>query len=254
MGQLPTSLILVAAVLCNGCAATGAPVQSMPGVLERSVTIDVAVDTTLADTYWPEATKPHAVVLLAHGFARSRSTLVVLARELAGAGFAVVVPDLPHLADHTANARFLQALSEVIEQSSNPALSLGAQRIIFAGFSAGGGATLVAAASRGHALGWIGLDPVDQAKAAAAAAPRMSALAFVIRAPASACNAESNFAPALALLPELALDRVEPGASHCDFESPTDAVCAVVCGAASAERQATIRSAVVAAARKMVPP
>jgi pimeloyl-ACP methyl ester carboxylesterase len=254
MNPLRTSLILLAAAFVSGCAAMGAQIQSVPGARARSITIEVAGDATVVDLYSPEQTQPHAVVLLAHGFARSRSTLVVLGRELAGAGFAVVVPDLPHFADHAANARFLQALAQVIKQSVNPELGLGGQRIIFAGFSAGGGASLIAAASYGDALGWIGLDPVDASKTAAAAAPKLSAPAFVIRAPASACNAQSNFAEALGSLPQLALDRLEPQASHCDFEAPTNAVCTLVCGPASAERQSAIRAAVIAAARAIATP
>lgn len=249
MDSLRIPLMLAAAAFVAGCAATGAQVPSVPGVLVRSITVEVAGDTTMADVYQPEATEPYAVVVLAHGFSRSRSTLAVLGLELAGAGFAVVVPDLPHFADHAANARFLQALAGVIEQRSNFELNLGAQRIIFAGFSAGGGASLVAAAFHGDALGWIGLDPVEHVKTAATVAPRLSAPAFVIRAPASACNAESNFAAALALLPELVQDQVELSASHCDFEAPTDALCTLVCGTVSAERQRAIRAAVVAAAK-----
>jgi acetyl esterase/lipase len=244
--------MLLIAALIGGCAATGAQVQSVPGGVARTVTLEIAGALTPVDVYWPEATKPYAVVLLAHGFSRSRATLVLLAHELVGAGFAVVIPDLPRLSGQAASARLLEALAKEIERSSNPQLSLGTQRIIFGGVSAGGGASLMAAAAFGNALGWIGLDPVDNAKGAAAAAPGMAARAFVIRAPASACNAESNFAPALALIPDLAQDRIEPRASHCDFESPTDAVCAVVCGAASPERQGAIRAAAVAAAKVLV--
>lgn len=245
---------LIATTLLAGCAATGASVSTLPGVFQRTIALEVAGETSVADVYRPESRRAVAVVVLAHGFSRGRSTLAVLAFELADAGFAVVVPDLPHLADHTANARFLGALATSIIQRTQPDLDFGAQQVIFAGFSAGATASLVAAASSGESLGWIGLDPVDARGVAREVAAGMREPAFVIRSPPSSCNASYNFGPALARLPKVVADRVESGASHCDFEAPTDAVCTLVCGAASVERQRAIRAAVVAAARTIAAP
>lgn len=241
------------AVALAGCATPGVRVEAPPGVVQRTIPVEIAGDTSVVDIYRPEARRAEAVVLLAHGFSRNRSTLAELATELTVAGFTVVVPDLPYFADSVANARFLGSLAATIKQRIRPDLDFGAQRIVFAGFSAGATASLVAA-STSDALGWIGLDPVDQGGAASEFANGLRAPAFVVRASPSSCNANYNFQPALARLPDLVANRVEPGASHCDFEAPTDAVCALVCGPASAERQRAIRAAVVAAARAIAAP
>jgi acetyl esterase/lipase len=244
--------VLLIATLLVGCACERPIEPPLPGVFAQTIEIELGGDATKADVYRPEAAPVQGVVLLAHGFGRDRATLAALALDLARAGFAVVVPDLPYLADHSANGRFLSALASAIARPTQPELELGAGRIMFAGFSAGGLASLVAAASRGDTAAWIGLDPVDRDGVGTAAAEHMMATAFVIRAAPSACNAESNFAPALSRLPRLALDRIEPGASHCDFEAPTNIVCTLVCGRVSPERQSAIRAFVIAAARSIV--
>jgi hypothetical protein len=43
------------------------------------------------------------------------------------------------------------------------------------------------------------------------------------------------------------------GASHCDFEGPTNRFCETMCGRASSERQARIRAETVAAALELLP-
>lgn len=249
-----SALALMVTTLVAGCAAPRALVNQLQSDAQRTITLDVAGETALADVYRPDSKRVVAVVVLAHGFSRSRATLAVLASELADAGFAVIVPDLPHFSDHLANARFLVGLAASIEQRAQPDLDFGEQQIIFAGFSAGATASLLAASSSGASLGWIGLDPVDARGVGSDAAARLREPAFVFRSPPSSCNAHYNFGPALARLPNVMTNRVEPGASHCDFEAPTDAVCTLVCGAASAERQRAIRAAVVAAARAIAAP
>jgi pimeloyl-ACP methyl ester carboxylesterase len=246
-----TIIALSVAALLVGCASTRSVERPRPAGTEQTLRIELDGEATPIDVYTPSSARARAVVVLAHGFGRDRSTLAELARDLSDAGFAVVVPDLPALADHGANARFLTSLANEVEQSSRPALAFGASRIIFVGFSAGGLASLVAASARGDTAAWIGLDPVDRDGLGVASAGQVTAAAFVIRAGPSACNAESNIEPALLRLPRLALDRVESGASHCDFEAPTDRLCTLACGPATPERQRAIRAFVVAVARSI---
>ena len=243
---LPFLLLLASALPLAGGAR-----DTLPGVVERRVSLTLDASPEAVDLYRPSTGTPRAVVILAHGFTRSRANLAELGRDLAASGFAAVVPNLPYLVDHTGNGRVLARLAERIESGAEPDLDLGSRRIILAGFSAGGLAALLAAASRPEALGWIGLDPVDRADRGVAAAPRVAVPAYVLRAPPAACNAYANSLAVIERLPVVAEDRVVPQASHCDFESPTDWFCELVCGRADPVRQAAIRAAVIEAAKAL---
>ena len=247
----PLARLLVLCLLAGTVVSFAAPRESRPGVVERTLSRTFDGSPEAVDVYRPSSGSPRAVVILAHGFTRSRSNLAELSRDLAGSGFAVVVPDLPYLVDHTGNGRVLAKLAGVIESGDDAELELGSRRLIFAGFSAGGLAALLGAATHPTALGWIGLDPVDRADRGVVAAPRMAAPAYVFRAPAAACNAYSNSERIVERLRAVVENRVIPGASHCDFEGPTDGFCELVCGRADPARQAAIRAAVVEAAKAL---
>jgi dienelactone hydrolase len=220
-------------------------------VVERTVSIELDGSPEAVDLFRPSAGEPRAAVILAHGFTRSRLNLGDLGRDLAAAGFVAVVPNLPYLVDHTGNGRVLARLAERIARADEPDLDFGTRQVIFAGFSAGGLAALLGAAGYPRALGWIGLDPVDRADRGVAAAPRVAAPAYVLRAPPAACNARSNSLAMIERLPAVVENRVVPDASHCDFESPTDGLCELVCGRADPARQAAVRASAVAAAKAL---
>jgi hypothetical protein len=76
----------------------------------------------------------------------------------------------------------------------------------------------------------------------------------LLRAPPSRCNAQAVSAPWGRALPRLRSDRVIEGASHCDFESPTDWMCALACGAADPARQDVVRRTLIEAADHWLPP
>lgn len=225
-------------VASTGCA----PLLPAPELPDGVAVETVRVEGTVADRYRPAFGPVVATVLLAHGFTRDRTTLAQLALDLAAAGFVVVVPDLPHLADRQGNAGFLSRLAAAER-------ARGDSKLIFAGFSAGAAATLAAAAEEKGLAGWIGLDPV--ALDAAPLAARLRAPAFVLRAPPGACNANASFAAVVPAFANLLADRVLPEATHCDFEAPTDTLCRRSCGEASPARQREVRAAVLEAARAM---
>ena len=245
---IPVALLALAIAAAAHAADRAA---TRPGVGERTFSMQLDGSPEAIDVYRPTTGAPRAVVILAHGFTRSRATLAELGRDLAGSGFAVVAPDLPYLVDHTGNGRVLAGLASMIEQGTAPELDLGARRVIFAGFSAGGLASLLAAASHPGSLGWIGIDPVDRGNRGIAAAPRLSVPAYVVRGPSAACNAYANSEAIVKRVPALADDRIVANASHCDFETPTDGICEFLCGRADPARQAAIRAAVVEAARAL---
>jgi hypothetical protein len=74
-----------------------------------------------------------------------------------------------------------------------------------------------------------------------AAAKTLKVPSMLLRAPPAFCNAYSIAAPWAAALPAPTQDRLIPGATHCDFESPTDAICTLFCGATDPQRQEIVR-------------
>jgi pimeloyl-ACP methyl ester carboxylesterase len=195
-----------------------------------------------ADVYRP-AGAPRGTVVLAHGFMRDRYSMSVLARELAERGALVIVPDLPFLVDSSANAA---ALADIVIDTRAGRFGAMPARTVLVGFSAGGLATLLAAARAPGVSGWIGLDPVDRSAEGVHAAARVSPPAVILRAAPGRCNDFANSHSWGAFLPRLTRDTLVQGATHCDFEDAGDVICAAVCGPADPERQAAIRAEVAA--------
>jgi pimeloyl-ACP methyl ester carboxylesterase len=171
--------------------------------------------------FTPSAPSSDALIVLTHGFSRAKANMDGHARHLASWGLHVVTPTLCHAsftdADHPQNAKDIQALAQ----------KLGATRVVYAGHSAGGLASWLAAASDPKAVGMIGLDPVDTDNLGVAAS--VSVPAYGLFGEAGDCNTDNNglawFGPHDAL-------RVTE-ADHCDFESPTDGFCTAFCGSAN---------------------
>jgi dienelactone hydrolase len=196
-----------------------------------------------ADLFRPPIA-PRSTIVLAHGFLRDRQSLDVLARELADRGALVLVPDLPFLADPVANAA---ALSTIVIDVRGGRFGPVPARTVLIGFSAGGLASLLAAARTPGITGWIGLDPVDRAGEGLHVAARVSAPAVILRAAPHSCNAWANSHSWGSFLPRLQRDVLVEAATHCDFENPGDPVCSAACGAPDPQRQAAIRAEVAAA-------
>lgn len=265
--------LLACALAVPGCAQAPAPARagagaspSAPATLPRTLVLQLAGRPVTLDVYRP-AGPPRGAVVLSHGFTRSRTTLAGHAAGLAEAGLLALTPDLPYTFDFRRNA---QALAELVallrgrpgagpgaSPPAAPAVALGppVERVVLVGFSAGGLSSLLAAGTPG-VVGYVGLDPFDRVErgATAGAAPlglgharTLQTPALLLRAPASRCNAESVAAPWGAALPKLQADTVIEGATHCDFESPTDWMCRWACGGADPGRQAQVRAALLAA-------
>jgi pimeloyl-ACP methyl ester carboxylesterase len=234
-----------ALVLRTGCAAMLLCAWNPAAVAEAAEVVDFQVEgrSFEADLFGPSVA-PRGTVVLAHGFLRDRQSLGALARELADRGALVLVPDLPFLADPVANAA---ALSTIVIDVRGGRFGPVPARTILIGFSAGGLASLLAAARTPGITGWIGLDPVDRAGEGLHAAARVSAPAIVLRAAPHSCNAWANSHGWGSFLPRLQRDALMESATHCDFENPGDPVCSAVCGAPDPQRQAAIRAEVAAA-------
>lgn len=202
---------------------------------------------------FPAAGPPRGAAILSHGFTRSRHTLADHARALADAGVLALTPDLPCTFDFRCNARALAALVGSLRAGGR--FGAPVDRVMLVGFSAGGLSSLLAADSPG-VVGYVGLDPFDRRLAGEAwplglaAAGRLRTEVLLLRAPPSRCNADAVAAPWGAALPALWRDELIAGASHCDFESPTDWLCRLACGATDPVRQQQVRQGVLDAARR----
>ena len=84
------------------------------------------------------------------------------------------------------------------------------------------------------------------------AASRLSAPAVVLLAEPSGCNLFGSGRSIARAVPDLLRSVVLTGASHCDFEGPTNKFCQRVCGGSSPEMQSRAREETVAAVVEML--
>lgn len=212
----------------------------------------LAGEDVRVDVYLPSAGPPQGVAILAHGFARSRVRHRELAQALAAAGFIAVVPDLPEVLDPWRNADAIVTLVRKVESGDAGIPAFPRRRVVLIGTSIGGFVTVLAAAKLPGLAGWIGLDPVDRTRSAVRAASRLTAPAVVLLAKPSFCNLYGSGGAIARAVPGLLRSTVVEGASHCDFEGPTDALCHTACGHGSPGMQAHVRAETVRAVSEML--
>jgi len=208
---------------------------------------DVAIDV-----YEPGTAPARGAAIIAHGFTRDRSRHRALGEDLAAAGIIAVIPNLPHVMDHWGNGT---ALAELADKLSSGALGLPPverSALVLIGTSAGGLASVVAAAKLPGLAGWIGLDPVDRTGTGPSAASQLTAPAVLLLGGASPCNLFGSGRSIGHALPRLLRSEKLKDASHCDFEEPTNRFCEVMCGASSPRMQSRVRSETVSAAVEML--
>tara|TARA_B100000131_G_scaffold322681_1_gene377552 strand:+ start:1512 stop:2528 length:1017 start_codon:yes stop_codon:yes gene_type:complete len=179
--------------------------------------------------YSPNIDDP-PVIVLGHGFARGSDVMVGWAEHLASWGIEVLLPTLCHYnvffgVDHEMNG---QNMRELIALH-------GATNAIYAGHSAGGLAAIIAASQDPLALGVLGLDATDTDGVPGVPdligtryAGGVTVPAFSITGEPSSCNAENNGLSLFRMMSHYTAVKVV-SADHCDFENPTDAVCAMSC-------------------------
>ncbi|MFO1322817.1 MAG: hypothetical protein U1F15_02025 [Burkholderiales bacterium] len=240
------AVALVAAVVA--ATAGAAP----PGIAVTTTTVELAGRDGDVDVYVPRDGTPSEVAIVAHGFARTRHRHSDLGRALAEAGVAAVVPDLPFVLDLWGNGEAIVELVGRIEQGALGLPPVPRTRIVLMGTSAGGLATVVAAAKLETVAGWIGLDPVDRTGTGARAAEQVKAPAIVLLADSSPCNLFGSGRAIADALPQLVRRTKFDGASHCDFESPSNNFCRAVCGTSVADTDAKIRDETVAATLELL--
>lgn len=200
-------------------------------------------DPALSPPPWP-------AVILTHGFARDRTHHRNNAMYLAERGVVVLTPDMAGLLGGEAAqlnriADLVDHVAWLAERSAAPDDALTGlvdpACIGLAGHSAGGAISFEAAIeSQGTptpvaAVCLLDAVPWDRT---IARAPDFPALPFASwRSESSPCNSRGEILHVLDGLTFLTEDVLIVGATHCDPENPSDALCALVCGCSTTERQ-----------------
>jgi pimeloyl-ACP methyl ester carboxylesterase len=183
-------------------------------------------------------------VILAHGFLRSQTRMHGLAAAMAGDGMQVATLDFcnqkPWAGRHVQNSRDMIAL----------AVHLDAKGVVYAGFSAGGLAALLAGRADPRAIGILTLDLVDTQGLGVGAARHLDKPLLAMAGEPTNCNALDNGQAVFRATDRARVQRIA-GAGHCDFEAPTDGLCELVCadpdGAERTHRAEVIAGATAAA-------
>jgi dienelactone hydrolase len=242
--------ILVALLQCQVFAG-----ESVAKVMVQTLALKINSKTVEVDVYKPAAPQTGAAIL-AHGGFRGRQTMAEHAQALASQGVLTLAPTMPCTFDHRCNARAIAELVHLLRTTETFGGS--SKRIMLVGFSAGGLSSLLAADTPG-VVGFVGLDAYDQLlpnpseSLGMAAARRLDIEALLLRAPASSCNAQSVAAPWRFEFKALWRDELIAGATHCDFEAPTDWICRLACGEPDPARQSLVRKGLLDAAARWLP-
>lgn len=218
----------------SGARALGEEGLSNPSV--RAGVLHSATGCALRYTRY-RSTQPSNgdLVVLGHGFLRDQAQMVDLARALAAAGVTTVTLDFCNgrLWD---GGHFLNGLDMV-----RVADGLGARRVVYVGFSAGALAALVAGRNDPRTLGVVALDLVDAQGLGVRMAKGLGRPLVGLVGEPSSCNARNNGLAVYAANDQARVTRIA-GASHCDFESPTDWLCRMLCQGADASADGRRRS------------
>ena len=175
-------------------------------------------------TYFKPAIRENGVlIVIGHGFMRSKQRMVHLAEHLASWGMPVATVTFCNsklwAGNHDLNGADMVAVSRRINHTQN----------IYVGFSAGGLAAMLAANLDEKAHAYFGLDIVDHKEAGSKISAQMTIPLYGLIAAESACNAYNNGIEVYQKSPHSTVIRVVD-ASHCHFEFPIDDKCSFFCG------------------------
>lgn len=242
-------------LLAGGCA----PRPSLPAplalshrsLLQDDLVAELPAGRVTFDLFLPDEPGPRPLVVIVHGFSRSKTHMRNWGQHLSALGYVAAVPTMPTLADHRRNAASIPQLVTFLTKQ-HPEL-IDPERIGLMGFSAGGLSTFLAAADDPRVKVWVGLDPVDRRGWTEQAAQRFTAAAVILMAEPSPCNANGNARGLAAALGERAELHLIPGSTHTDPEWPTDALAEWACGKSDEGRRQQFVQLAVAAVQRALP-
>jgi dienelactone hydrolase len=245
--------LILMVIWLTGCAVPRAATSPDISLQVQELQVDVPAGTITFDLYLPASNKPAPLVIVAHGFLRSKTNMAGWGQMLAGEGYVVAVPTLPTYADHARNARAMGELMDWLCATPPHAGRINPRQIGVMGFSAGGLSTLLAAADHPNVTIWVGLDPVDRDDMGLAVLPRLRAQPVILRADPSSWNAQGNSRALIAALGTRCQSDLIAGAVHIDAEWPTDALAELACGKSSDEYRAAFAAHALAALKAALP-
>ena len=252
MPKITLSTSLQACFVLLAAITTSYAAEPTVKVVPQTQAVKINGQTIEVDVYKPIGPQKGAAILT-HGFTRSRTTMGEHAEALAARGVLAITPDVPCTFDFRCNASAIAEMVSLLRNTTTFGSSN--QRVMLVGFSAGGLSSLLAADTPG-VVGFVGLDPFDRVlpneteRAGITASRRLTTEALLLRAPASSCNAKAVAAPWGTELKALWRDDLIAGASHCDFEAPTDWKCRLACGDTDPDRQLQVRNGILDAAAR----
>lgn len=179
--------------------------------------------TVKYEHYLPDNPRTNTTVILAHGFKRNLTTMRGWATQWYKKGIPVVIPSLCNSSwvrgRHEENASDLVKLREQLK----------IDEVIYAGFSAGGLASYLAAKQDPATSAYLGLDPVDSGKLASNSKSPPDVPALYVFSKSSRCNRHNNFLPVIEDHKTARVVRLDD-TTHCHFELPYDRKCSLACG------------------------
>lgn len=204
-------------------------------IIKETANISLNIAGSNYDIFYQKSNRNLPVVIVVHGFARSKDNMSGWGSFLADHGYFVVVPNLPFWANHSKNAEFISELINYIYSNSDYK-SIINNDLALVGFSAGGLATLIATSENTRVKLWIGLDPVDVGNLGSQAAKNINCPTYIIAAPAGACNANNNYKDFIISLKDNTLVKID-GAVHVDAEWPTTRFAELFCGKSTQQKR-----------------
>lgn len=236
--------------LLTGCRS---PNPMKPeGVLKSERRMRLTGKEVAVDFYLPQGLKKAPVVVVAHGFSRSRRNMAGWGSLLASNGFIVAIPDLPAWADHPRNGQAIRELFDAINSKAVVTDPEPTGTGALMGYSMGGLCTLLASRNNAQVRCWVGLDPVDAGRKGAEAAKEIRIPGVALLAEPSRCNANGNATGMLAGFSGPLLVLRVRDAAHTDPEQPTDWLAELVCGKSDAARHSVFERYVIAALRAVL--
>jgi pimeloyl-ACP methyl ester carboxylesterase len=198
---------------------------------------------------------PYPALVLSHGFARDYGRHIGNAAAFASDGIIVLAPNLVEsttrpMVGSDAAANLVDHVRWLISRNDDHedplAGMLDPDRIVLAGHSAGGAASLTAVATlQQHGIrpaALVLLDAVPDLLALKSARRLRSLPLLSIRSDPNACNANGLVERLEASLRFPIESTWLSGATHCDPETPTDIVCQLACGGSSEVGRASYRA------------
>src|SRR5215212_7092238 len=107
------------AIPLAGCSSDGGQERDERGIAatrfsKLSENLKLAGEKVEVDFFLPKSSRRAPLVVVAHGFSRSRKNFEGWGERLAQAGYFVAIPDLPSYSDHKQNGHAIEELIQLL--------------------------------------------------------------------------------------------------------------------------------------------